>query len=150
MKFQLSAPPAVLPHSRKKLRSSDVGMASGPPYSFLRAFGSKNGGTEATATVFWTRVLRIPYPIVYQCVTPFFPPNLQMKFQLSSPPALAPFKKETSREKPEAVARELAVVGWADRVFAGFRSNRLRYTAKIIKSMGYVLFPPELTNEVSA
>ena len=27
-------------------------MASGPPCSFLRAFGSKDGGPEATATFF--------------------------------------------------------------------------------------------------
>jgi len=32
MKFQLSGPPAVLPHSRKKLQSSDVGVASRPPF----------------------------------------------------------------------------------------------------------------------
>ena len=40
------------PHSRKKLQSKDVAVASRPPCSFVRAFGSKNGGQEATATVF--------------------------------------------------------------------------------------------------
>ena len=29
-----------------------MAVASKPPYSFRRAFGSKNGGLEATATVF--------------------------------------------------------------------------------------------------
>ncbi len=52
MKFQLSPAPAALPHSRKKLQSRDVAAVSRPPCSFLRAFGSKNGGPEATATVF--------------------------------------------------------------------------------------------------
>ena len=51
MKFQLSPAPAALPHSRKKLQSRGVAVASGPPCSFLRAYGSKNGGPEATATV---------------------------------------------------------------------------------------------------
>ena len=52
MKFQLSGSPAVLPHSRKKLQSKHVAVASRPPNSFRRAFGSKNGGLEATATIF--------------------------------------------------------------------------------------------------
>ena len=52
--FQLSAAPGCRPPDRigKKLQSRDVAVASVPPCSFLRAFGSKNGGTEATATVF--------------------------------------------------------------------------------------------------
>ena len=61
-------------------------MASWPPCSFLRAFGSKNGGQEATATVFGqspSRVIwRIPYPILNHWVTSFFRPNLKMKVQL--------------------------------------------------------------------
>ena len=52
VKFQLSPAPAALPHSRKKLQSRGMAVASGPPCSFLRAYGSKNGGPEATATVF--------------------------------------------------------------------------------------------------
>ena len=54
MKFQLSAAPGCRPPdpTGKKLQSRDVAVASVPPCSFLRAFGSKNGGTEATATVF--------------------------------------------------------------------------------------------------
>ena len=54
MKFQLSLAPGCRPpdHSRKNFRSPDVAVASEPPCSFLRAFGSKNGGPEATATVF--------------------------------------------------------------------------------------------------
>ncbi len=54
MKFQLSPAPAALPHSRTKLQSRDVAVASVPPGSFLRAYGSKDGGSEATATVSWT------------------------------------------------------------------------------------------------
>ena len=82
-KFQLSSPPAVLPHSRKKLWSRDVAVASRPPYSFLRAFGSKNGGLEATATGFQTITWKILYLNLDQWVTSFFPPSSQMKFQLS-------------------------------------------------------------------
>ena len=53
MKFQLSpAPRKPWPHSRMKLQSKHVAVASRPPYSFRRAFGSKNGGLEATATIF--------------------------------------------------------------------------------------------------
>ena len=53
MKFQLSTAPGCRPPDRtgKKLQSRDVAVASVPPCSFLRAYGSKNGGTEATATV---------------------------------------------------------------------------------------------------
>ena len=58
-----------------------MAVASKPPYSFRRAFGSKNGGTEATATK--TIVWRIPYPLLDQWVTSFFPPNSQIKFQVS-------------------------------------------------------------------
>ena len=36
--------------SEKETPRQGVAVASVPPYSFLRAFGSKNGGTEATAT----------------------------------------------------------------------------------------------------
>ena len=49
-----SCPQERRPASRKKLQSRDVGVASGPPCSFLRAVGSKNGGPEATPTVSWT------------------------------------------------------------------------------------------------
>ena len=56
MKFQLSfrsvPPPERWPHSRTKLQSKEVAVASGPPCCFRRAFGSKNGGPEATATAF--------------------------------------------------------------------------------------------------
>ena len=38
--------------SFEKETSARVAVASKPPYSFRRAFGSKNGGLEATATVF--------------------------------------------------------------------------------------------------
>ncbi len=36
----------------EKETSAGVAVASKPPYSLPRAFGSKNGGLEATATVF--------------------------------------------------------------------------------------------------
>ncbi len=65
-KFQVSPAPATLSHSRTKLQSRDVAVASVPPCPFLRAFGSKNGGTEATATVSWTIAWGRPYPTLNQ------------------------------------------------------------------------------------
>ena len=50
--FSLAPPPAGPDRTEKKLQSRDVAVASVPPCSFRRASGSKNGGTEATATVF--------------------------------------------------------------------------------------------------
>ena len=44
----LAGPPAALDPSEKKLQSRDVAVASVPPSFFLRAFGSKTGGLEAT------------------------------------------------------------------------------------------------------
>ncbi len=48
---------------RKKRQSRDVVAASGPPCCFLRAFGSKNGGPEATATVSRQSLLKFPIQI---------------------------------------------------------------------------------------
>ncbi len=52
LEFQLSPAPGWPDRTGKKLQSRDVAVASVPPCSFLQAFGSRNGGTEATATVF--------------------------------------------------------------------------------------------------
>ncbi len=53
MKFQVSGPhrPRTA-GSFEKETSAGVAVASKPPYSLRRAFGSRNGGLEATATVF--------------------------------------------------------------------------------------------------
>ena len=59
--------------SFEKETSAGVAVASKPPYSFPRAFGSKNGGLEATATIFLDNSLEnflsnfrsmvyVPYP----------------------------------------------------------------------------------------
>ena len=64
----------------------DVAVASVPPCSFLRAFGSKNGGPEATATVFGQLTGGFPIQLYINRVTSFFHPNLQMAIQLSPAP----------------------------------------------------------------
>ncbi len=99
-KFQLSPAPTALPHSRTKLQSRDVAVASVPPGSFLRAYGSKDGGSEATATVSWTIAWERLYPVLNQWIPSFSHSNLKMKFQLSSPPAALPHSRKKLRLSP--------------------------------------------------
>ena len=68
--FQCSANGAGLLENET---SAGVAVASKPPYSFRRAFGSKNGGTEATATVFGQQSGEFPIQFVDQWIYVLFP-----------------------------------------------------------------------------
>ena len=99
LKFSLAPPPAADRRIIRKKTSAGVAVASKPPYSFRRAFGSKNGGPEATATIIRTIASRTPYPTIKHWVTPFLCRKQQIKFQVSSPPALLPHSRKKLLER---------------------------------------------------